>query len=383
VVGKVCTVSGGGPGGECGDPAQTGAICLLTKTLSPTDSRGVCTCQCTPDDLQTPLVNEDSCPDLSQNLCGSVTLTDGSKIGFCFRRCKPKLGANDCAQGVACDPRSGEVIEQRDTAVCLLHGCQSNADCPVRTATPCKVDGSVTCPAGMGCYPLQADGVEGRCAKAGVCEKSSGLCAPRLSDFAPNAQVGDPCAADLDCGKTMRCELEEDRPSLLRKAGQTCVLDRECCGGSCVGNTCAPGPCAVHARNGYCTVVGCAFSSLLAYQCPAGSACNRYFYGGLCQKNCSLNNAKSCRGVAADKRGDYECRAWERIAIGGLPVAPAPLCDFGDTAACTLIKGAGCAALGSGPANPTKMSCRDAQSGAALPAGDPTGLCLDDTASGS
>lgn len=70
VVGKVCTSSGSVGGGECGDPAVTGALCLLTDEVSATENRGVCTCPCAADDPQTPLVNEDSCPDLSATVCG-------------------------------------------------------------------------------------------------------------------------------------------------------------------------------------------------------------------------------------------------------------------------------------------------------------------------
>lgn len=147
--------------------------------------------------------------------------------------------------------------------------------------------------------------------------------------------------------------------------------------------SCAPGLCATHARNGYCTIDGCAFSSLEAYQCPAGSGCSRLYPGGACLKECTLADATSCRGHAADRLGDYECRAWNNISVGGRAVTPSPVCDFGDSVACHTFKNLGCDAFGDGISNPTKMSCRDL-TGKELPdPRDPLGLCLDDTASGS
>lgn len=385
VLGRPCSATNGVGGGECGDPAKTGALCLLTKTVSASELRGVCTCQCVPDDPGTMMVDEDSCPERERNFCGSIKLSDGSKTGFCLRRCEPKLGANDCAPGIACDPRSGAPLELRTTAVCLLYGCQSDADCPVRTATPCKTDGSLSCPAAMGCQPLSPSGVDGRCAKPGLCDKASGLCAPRLKDLDPSAQVGDPCDSDLDCGKTMRCELEEDRAS-SRKAVGPCVRDRDCCSNDCHQGACSPSPCVVHARNGYCTIAGCTFASLKEFQCPPGSSCHRLFYGGLCQKTCSLQDAKSCRGHVGDASGDYECRAWQSLRLdseSAILVADEPVCDFGDTVSCARsCEPFGFSGSGSPPANPTQMRCRDPQTNAELPTGDPKGLCLDVTKSG-
>lgn len=375
LIGKPCTSSGG----QCG-PSMT---CLLTHP----DKGGVCTCPCTPDDPLTPLVNEDSCPDLSSHLCGSVPLPGGGggTVNLCLRKCSPKLGSNTCAAPLACSPRSVEVSGVRGQAVCALFACQAPADCPVLTAKPCQPSssgGPATCiGANETCVSTSADNKTGLCAKSGICEFSSGLCAPRKQNFNATAKVADPCNSDLDCNANQRCERERALSTAAKPAGASCTIGSECCSGSCQNAKCEAGLCPVHARNGYCVVEDCAFPSLPAFGCPTGSSCNRLFPRGLCQRSCDLTDATSCRGNALDKLGDYECRAWNNISTGGYSVSDGPVCDFGDRVRCNSFNALGCDAFGLQP-NPTDMSCRDLSGTKLADPRSPFGLCLDNTASG-
>lgn len=382
VLGKVCTSKDNVSGGECGDPAVTGATCLLTDNISATESRGVCTCQCTADDPQTPLVNEDSCPDLSAHVCGSVGLTDGSTQSFCFRKCDPKLGSNACEGKLACDPRSGSQVGLFEDAVCMFFGCETGADCPVFTAKECKTDGSVACDAGDECIPLQVGGADGLCAKPGKCDTASGLCGVRDANFKAGAKVGDACKDDTECDKNMRCERETDTSKTQKAGGETCTENTECCSGRCTSGKCEPGTCTIHSRNGYCYVRSCAFTSLTEFQCPTGSSCSILYSGGICFKDCTMNDAASCRGNANDKLGDYECRSWNNISIGGVGVTAGPVCEWGDTLACNTFSNLDCPSFGEGQQNPTNMVCRDLKDAKLTDAKDPLGFCLDDTASG-
>jgi hypothetical protein len=366
VIGKPCTDNGG----ECGSSAAV--TCLLTD-----GTRGVCTCACTPDDPQTPLVNEDSCPNQAQNRCGTLQLTGGTTASFCLRECNPQLGTNGCTAPLACDPRSGAQVGLFDGAVCLFPGCTTNADCPVLTSTSCATSGGTPCPTGETCVPLVAGGTQGLCARDGLCDTASGLCGVRTSNFKATASVGDPCKDDTECGATMRCE----REVALKAGGQACADGAECCSGTCAAGLCTAGQCPVHARNGYCYIANCAFPTLPQFACPSGSSCNQLFSGGLCQKSCTLGSAASCRGVAVDKLGDYECRSWNNIAIGGTSVSPTPVCDFGDTVTCDTFTFLGCDVFGD-LSNTTNFRCRNTQNQVLTNPKDPSGLCLDDTASG-
>ncbi len=378
VIGKVCTSKGG----ECGDPSVTGASCLLTDAVSETESRGVCTCECTPDDPQTPIVDEDTCPDLSVNACGSVQLNNGKTQAFCFRKCDPKLGSNACEGKLACDPRSGAQVRLFGKAICMFFGCETGADCPTLTSKECKTDGSLPCDTGDKCIPLQAGGTDGLCGKPGKCDTASGLCAPRDDNFKPDAKVGDACKDDTECGKNMRCERERDTSKTQKAGGETCTANTDCCSGRCTSGKCEPGTCAIHSRNGYCYVRYCAFSSLSEYQCPTGSSCNTLYSGGICFKDCALNDPASCRNNANDKLGDYECRAWSNIQIGGVGITPGPVCDWGDAIPCNAFDNLECSSFGEGQGNTTNMVCRDLKDTKLQDAKDPLGFCLDDTASG-
>lgn len=393
-VGVPCTAAADGTvGGECTE----GMTCLTTETLPDGSSRGVCTCECTPDDTLTPLVNEDNCPELSANSCAGVGLTDGSTKNFCFRKCDPKLGTNTCTTPLACNPRSGSAVGLFDSAVCLFPGCKDDTDCPVVTSTACKrtIDANGDPAASTGCTGTDeclptADytgkksvDVDGLCAKPGKCDSASGICGVRAANFKADAKVGDPCKDDTECGANAKCEREVDTATIQGATNATCTEGSDCCSGTCTAGKCTAGTCGIHARNGYCYISSCAFASLTEFQCPTGSSCNLLFSGGLCMKDCDMTVAADCRGNATDKLGDYECRAWSNISIGGVGVSAGPVCDFGDTFSCNTFTSLGCDAFGADQANTTNMNCRDLTGTALTDPRDPLGFCLDDTASGA
>jgi hypothetical protein len=146
------------------------------------------------------------------------------------------------------------------------------------------------------------------------------------------------------------------------------------------------GSSAMHARNGYCYIEGCAFAASLSVRaCPTGSVCQYLHSGGWCFKTCSLTVATDCRGNPKDKHGDYECYAWNNLAVGGTMVAAKPTCEPADYTPCTLLgpsTSLDCSFLGE-KSNPTNMACRDRTTGSVLPKHSPGGLCLDTTASGN
>lgn len=378
VLGKGCTTSGG----ECG----SAATCLLTS-----GTFGVCTCTCTLDNPATTGVNEDSCPGKPQNFCRAVPLNSGATQNYCFKSCTPKLGSSECGAPLACDPRSSGFSPKIGLGVCLLPGCSKDSECPVLTATSCTTQNpALTCAAGEVCIPLTGATTSGRCAKAGKCDLASGLCTTHTLGNAA-AKVGDPCAADTDCGGNMRCQIQVDLATVAKKGGQSCVNDEECCSGRCgTSGVCEAGLCTVNHRNGYCTISGCEFASSLTIRaCPSGSRCNRVFAGGLCQKSCTLSSTTACRNHAADRLGDYECRAWDNLTLGGVQIADGPVCDFGPAMPCTFLQGSSldCSSVGdqSSPVvpNPTKMGCRSLSNTPLGNAYDPSGFCLDDTPASS
>jgi hypothetical protein len=386
IIGKPCTEKGN----ECGNDHT----CLTTSATG-----GFCTCKCTIDDSSTPLVNEDTCPDLSKNECGRVRLVGGTTENFCLKLCTPKYGANDCAGNIACDPRSGASFGIFDKAVCAFPGCTKNEDCPVVTATKCTgcgADGKgcdppvqKDCPAGQLCSSY-IGGDEGRCFLAGVCDTKSGLCNDHKESKNPTAKVGDPCTDDTKCAGNMRCMQEFDRSKYQKKEGTACAEDDDCCSGTCTNKLCTKGNCTVDYRNGYCMISGCAFAASLTNKaCPAGSDCNNLYTGGMCQKTCDMTKEADCRGNANDLWGDYDCRAWDRLSLGGVPAAKAHTCDFGTGITCDIFKSAklDCAALGDASdtknPNPTKMRCQYLDKTDPTDKYDPQGYCLDNTGSGT
>ena len=195
--------------------------------------------------------------------------------------------------------------------------------------------------------------VFGRCALPGNCTPG-GLCGPH--DYGNEAAaVGDPCESDLDCPGTGGCLVEEDLGF------------------------------GVEYRNGYCVVRGCSFADAVPeYACPEGSTCHNLFYGGLCHKRCALDDPASCRGVEGDQGGDYECYAWDRLTLGDIAVSDGPVCQSAMLQTCdSLGTHLDCSALGVDEDNPTQMVCRDLLSGGTKSDPfDPSGVCLDNTASG-
>ncbi|MFH1131025.1 MAG: hypothetical protein V1754_06800 [Pseudomonadota bacterium] len=366
---------------DCGDPS---VICLgLSETQG-----GICTFNCIPDDPETQLINEDSCPEAASNLCGVVMLNSGESQGFCFRKCQPKLGGNDCAPEFSCAINSMAYFENYVAdAVCMSFGCETGADCPVITAQTCDTQ-TGTCPTGETCLPLAADSTAGRCAKDGVCDTTSRLCGPHNQGNA-NAQVGDPCTSTTDCGNNMMCSIEYDSATTDKKGGEACEGGSECCSGECdsVTSTCVAGPCLVRSRGGYCMVLGCGHATLTEFACPAGSACNRFYYGGICQKSCALATATDCRGNAGDLYGDYECRDYSSlINAAQVPMSDGPVCEWGPNMRCTYLAHItdNCAVIGDVTnGNATNMKCRDIFTKAEETNLDSTSaFCFDDTASG-
>lgn len=389
VIGKPCTKDGD----QCGSTA----ICLLTPSYGGViKNSGLCTCPCTPDNGMTPLVNEDNCPGASTtkfSVCGTILNADGTTPSYCFKTCQPRLGANDCASPIYCHPSSGAYVGQYSRAVCYYNGgCTNNAHCRVTNGKPCDTqDASKKCTGpGESCRSLTANGTAGMCAVAGVCDTKSGLC-DKHPLGSSTASVGDPCKSDLECAGTQTCFTEFDEAKHLAAAGKGCKSHADCCSGSCVSGTCAAGsPCRVRYRNGYCATAGCSFAKTLTVAaCDSTSVCNALYAGGLCQKVCDLKTANDCRGnntatsAVTDYLGDYECRAWNNLSIGGTPVVAKPVCDFGSNMTCDMLKDSSldCSSVGLS-SNPTKMTCRGTDNITKTSKYDSTGLCLDDTASG-
>ena len=359
VLGKTCTKGST----VCG----TAATCLLTS-----GNKGVCTCECFP---------PAPCPNSAQNACLSVSLSNGTTKDYCLKKCEPKLGSSDCPGKLACLPRSARFIGAKLQAVCMHYGCETNADCPVTTAKMCMTTGT-PCPSGQFCIPEAANTIIGRCATPGVCDVNSGLCNAHKMGKA-TAKVGDPCTSDQQCGGSMNCIIETNTASYRSKWNAPCTSGSQCCSGKCVSSACTKGLCTVEARNGYCAVSGCGFATTLPLRsCPLGSACNLLYNGGMCQRSCTLTGATSCRGISADRYGDYECRAWNNLSIGVLPLASGPVCDFGPKMPCDFLQNSklDCSYVGLSP-NITQMACRGLNKQSMPFMYEPTGYCLDTTSS--
>ena len=111
----------------------------------------------------------------------------------------------------------------------------------------------------------------------------------------------------------------------------------------------------------------------------------------MCQKKCTVADAASCRGNAADLLGDYECRDFSNIqfASAPAPVAPSATCDFGTSMSCDIFSGSSldCTSFGdmsnTAAPNPTNMTCRGLDNQTKTNKFDVNGYCLDDTAAGA
>jgi len=139
--------------------------------------------------------------------------------------------------------------------------------------------------------------------------------------------------------------------------------------------------------NGYCVVRNCSFSNVFPeFKCPTGSTCNLLYYTGVCFKTCKLTDAKTCRNNPKDKGGDYECYSWDKWQISGKAVTAEPVCLNASTQTCNNAPGgttATCDGLGDS-LNTTQMKCRDRYTSLLKSSPqDPTGVCMDNTASGS
>lgn len=339
---------------KIGTPCNSSSSCCAgLSCVSIYTGARVCAPSCTPDDPQTPLVNEDSCK-------FNYACADVAQGGFqfaCLLRCDPTLGKNVCESGIACDPTTNQMTFSLDSAFCAAPACKSGSDCPVRGAVPCQVGSPNACagqPPNVFCAPdlPGATSGPGRCSTAGVCDLTSGLCAPHTQGT-PSAKVGDPCKSDRDCGDRMLCLFEQSDAS-----GRTVQ------------------------RNGYCSIDGCAAANTLKQRaCPGNATCNLLYPGGRCFRKCDHQKAGSCRGHVPDQLGDYECYGWNNLAIGGQQVAGDASCEPA-IYTCDFFGGSGidCSVLGL-QGNPTNMRCRNPQTGATLPPTSPAGVCLDDTSS--
>lgn len=310
----------------------------------------ICTMPCTPDDPATPLINEDTCGFVT-HICSRDSKS--AAYHHCLKLCTPSLTANPCpaSSKQACYPASEEHATTGQ-AVCHDAACTKDTDCPVYAAKICT--------ASTDCASVASDAfcdtAAGYCARPGKCTPA-GICGPHTLGKS-GAKVGDPCKSDLDCPGAGFC-LPDDAKAPRNKG--------------------------LAWSNGYCAVEGCAFAaSLPAFACPGGSACYRLTYGGRCLKSCSLATASDCRSHAQDRGGDYDCYAWDMLSFGSVMIASGPVCQNAAEVPCSFFASTtiSCSALG-GSTNTTNMSCRDRLKGTVLTnPKDPTGVCLDDTASG-
>ncbi len=326
--------------GTIGMPCKKASDC---KKASPLCVEGICTMACENTD----------CPDKTKHSCSYVSV-NGKDHHYCLLRCKPTDTQNPCPKGTktACTPTSVYYADAYDVAVCWEEPCATGADCPVDVGKACNPsNGNKDCAKGHTCSKLTA--TKGRCQAPGKCNAKSGLCGAHTFGKA-SAKIGDFCKSDKDCANDMSCFLQE--------------VD----GGVTI------------ARNGYCVKSGCTFAKTLkSAACPAGSGCNRAYYGGLCQKKCTLKGKNACRGKTGDLFGDYECYAWDGIQLGKMTISDSPLCDVAALTPCDLYKDDGLECKDFGDAtNSTKMACRDLKNQLLSNKFDAKGFCLDDTSSG-
>lgn len=307
----------------------------------------ICSRSCTPDNTTTPLINEDDCPD--GFLCASFAYTTAT-YNYCLKKCTPNMTTNPCPanSGTTCDPVSTR-WGALDQAVCFEPACKTDKDCPVLAAKTCTVDGDCTS-VGTDAF---CDEDTYLCARPGKCT-AGGLCGVHTYGKT-GAKVGDPCSSDLDCPSNGRCLTASTSSSSI----------------------------GTHYNNGYCIIAGCSFANLTEFACATGSTCFKLYYGGYCHKSCAMSGATDCRNIASDKGGDYECYAWNNLSIGGVSVSATPVCASAANQTCdSLGTTLDCTSLGE-QGNTTNMGCRDRYTGVKKTnAADPSGVCLDDTASG-
>lgn len=337
-----------GEGCKTNSDCKTGSPdCLV---LSKAEGIGICSKTCTPDNPDTPLINEDDCP--TDFVCASFNYTTAT-YNYCLKTCTPSMTTNPCpaSSKQTCHPVSTRFTDL-DQPVCWYLACKDGKDCPVMSATTCSIDAD--------CTSVGADAFceSGECARPGKCNTTSGLCAPHTLGKA-GSKVGDPCTSDFDCPNA----------------------------GTCFPATSDSTTIGTLWANGYCTISGCAAASLTDFACPTGSACNHLYYGGICAKTCKLDDASTCRNNPADKGGDYECYAWDNLVVGGgIQVTSEPVCMSAASQECDMGASLSCATLGDqsdqANPNPTNMSCRNRFTGVATTQTDPAGVCLDNTASG-
>ena len=324
------------------------AICL---NISKAKGASACSAKCIADDSSTPLVNEDSCP--KNFTCSRIQMSDQTYKNYCLKDCIPSETKNPCPKSskTACRPYSSKEVSP-GKAVCRYSACTENKDCPVRTSQTCSTDSECTSVGtGAFCYSKA-------CALPGKCITAAGICGPHPGIGKKTAKVGDPCKSDLDCSENGYC-IEESNSYT-----------------SAIG---------VAYRNGYCAQRDCMFSKTMpSFKCPTGSYCNMRYYGGYCFKSCKQSEAKGCRGYAKDKGGDYECYDWSGWTTSGIKIAAGPTCQNASTRTCDTVNSkVYCASLATGSKNPTKMGCRDRNTGVVLKdPGSKLGVCLDDTVSG-
>ncbi len=313
---------------------------------------GICTKSCKPDNPATSLVDEDDCPK-PNSVCATFKL--GSiTVNYCLKSCKPSLTKNPCSTSSkqTCHPLSTIYTRRPETAACLYPACVKSQDCPAYSNTDCNIDADCKLVAlDAFCEPVSK-----LCGRPGFCS-NSGLCGAHGYGKA-TAKVGDPCKDDFECPHNGVCMKERRNAS---------------------------GAIGVHNSNGYCVIPYCSFSNALtSYACPTESVCHWGYYGGMCFKTCKLDTASSCRGNSEDSGGDYECYAWNRWQFGsGAKVTAEPVCMSAATQTCdSLPTGYDCSTLGD-DTNSTKMECADRATGQSKSnKADPSGVCLDNTASG-
>ena len=314
--------------------------------------QGICSKKCKKDNPDTPLVDEDDCPKGFK--CAEFDF-GSSKPTYCLQTCTVSKTTNPCdkSSGLTCHPTSTRWTGGTNN-VCFHPACKVDKDCPVFIS-------DATCTTDADCTKIKTgafcESSSSKCAMAGNCTKS-GLCGVHKQGKA-TAKVGDPCKSDADCPNNGSCMKEET-------------------GSSYIG---------VNNRNGYCSVPYCKYSKTLTdYACPTGSSCHQWYYGGLCFKNCTLTDAKTCRGYAKDKGGDYECYGWDNLSYSSSKkVTEKPVCMSAAYWKCTTFSKSklDCSALGVAKTDTTKMSCRNRFTGAKKTNKyDPTGVCMDNTASG-
>jgi len=353
IIPSTCTAASVGK--PCKDDSECGTG--DNKCVDFGSGQGICTCPCTPDDPDTEVANEDSCPSNSKINCIAMPETTPVQA-FCFQLCSPELGKNGCTAPFACDPYITYALETYDKVVCAISGCTKDADCQV-IGKDCTVANTGECATDQKCLPLSSSAPQGpgKCVGPGKCDVPSGICAPHDHGKA-SAKVGDPCTSDYDCAGNMNCfgEFDSSEPG-------------------------KPGP--IYFRNGYCTISNCLWeSTLTSGKCPADTACNFFFVYGACEKECDMTKAETCRGVAADRLGDYECRGYNAVFSNILK----PLCDPGPFLPCdsfatwsTPLYCEYFSADSTGATNPTNMGCRGLDNVVKTNNVDPAGYCLDDT----